>query len=131
MAKYLAQIIVTGVQLVGRAFARALETEIRASQQAAKSRQNGQVDNKGAASTALSGMSLQEAKQILNIDNLKDIEKITKQYEHLFNVNDKKDGGSVYILSKVVRAKERLDEELKNIAAETSKKAQANGRDKL
>lgn len=44
---------------------------------------------------------LQEAKQILNVDNVKDIEKLTKNYEHLFKVNDKQNGGSFYIQSKV------------------------------
>lgn len=58
-AKYLAQIVITGAQIVGRAFARAVQSEIRASQQAAQSRQSGQVDNKGAAATALTGLSLQ------------------------------------------------------------------------
>ncbi|KAG7248894.1 hypothetical protein CRUP_023079, partial [Coryphaenoides rupestris] len=33
-------------------------------------------------------------------------------YEHLFKVNDKEVGGSFYLQSKVVRAKERLEEEL-------------------
>jgi len=57
-------------------------------------------------------MSLEEAKQILNIENL-DPESVQKKYEHLFNVNDKAKGGSFYIQSKVFRAKERIDQELK------------------
>lgn len=36
MAKYLAQIIIMGGQVIGRAFARALKQEIEASQQAAR-----------------------------------------------------------------------------------------------
>jgi len=126
MAKYLAQIVITGAQIVGRAFARAVQSEIRASQQAAKSRQSGQVDNKGAAATALTGLSLQEAKQILNVDNIKDIENLTKNYEHLFNINDKKHGGSFYLQSKVVRAKERIDHELQNTEADSTKKTDSS-----
>lgn len=57
------------------------------------------------------GMTVDEAKQILNIDDL-DPEQMQKNYEHLFNVNDKSKGGSFYLQSKVVRAKERLDQEL-------------------
>lgn len=57
-------------------------------------------------------MALEEAKQILNIDKL-DAETVQKNYEHLFNVNDKAKGGSFYLQSKVFRAKERLDQELK------------------
>ena len=57
-------------------------------------------------------MSLEEAKQILNVENL-DAESVQQKYEHLFNVNDKAKGGSFYIQSKVFRAKERIDQELK------------------
>jgi hypothetical protein len=42
-----------------------------------------------------------------------DKELIDKKYEHLFHVNEKAQGGSFYIQSKVYRAKERLDMELK------------------
>ena len=37
---------------------------------------------------------------ILNVENL-DKEAIEKNYEHLFKVNDKTQGGSLYIQSKV------------------------------
>lgn len=58
------------------------------------------------------GLSLEEAKQILNVDTL-DPELVQKNYDHLFNVNDKTKGGSFYLQSKVYRAKERIDQELK------------------
>ncbi|XP_073704695.1 mitochondrial import inner membrane translocase subunit tim16 isoform X1 [Garra rufa] len=109
MAKYLAQIIVMGAQVVGRAFARALRQEFAASQAAAEAR--GQAGRQSAAASSFTGMTLQEAQQILNISTLKP-EDIQKNYEHLFKVNDKAVGGSFYLQSKVVRAKERLDEEL-------------------
>jgi len=44
---------------------------------------------------------LQEAKQILNLDNGVEIEKIEKNFQHLFEINDKKKGGSFYLQSKV------------------------------
>ena len=43
MAKYLAQIIIMGGQVVGRAFARALKQEYQASQEAAKRAGGGQA----------------------------------------------------------------------------------------
>ena len=43
------------------------------------------------------GLTLDEAKQILNVENLKDVEAINKSYEHLFAVNEKAKGGSFYI----------------------------------
>ncbi|CAG9793369.1 unnamed protein product [Diatraea saccharalis] len=110
MAKYIAQIIVLGAQVVGKAFARALKQEIAASQEAAKRAGGGPEGARRAAANASTGLSLEEAMQILNLDKL-DPEQVKKNYEHLFTVNDKAKGGSFYLQSKIVRAKERLDVE--------------------
>ncbi len=84
---------------------------------------------KAARNHTYSGMSLQEAKQILNVDNLEDVEVIrkaslwkpclqewlvicyhmhplpppphTQNYDHLFKINDKSSRGSFYLQSKV------------------------------
>ncbi|XP_077130730.1 mitochondrial import inner membrane translocase subunit TIM16 isoform X2 [Ranitomeya variabilis] len=110
MAKYLAQILVMGAQVVGRAFTRALRQEFAASRAAAEAR-GGRAGKESAAASSLSGISLQEAQQILNVSKLEP-EEIQTKYDHLFKVNDKAAGGSFYLQSKVVRAKERLDQEL-------------------
>lgn len=60
------------------------------------------------------GISLEEAQQILNISKL-DPEEAQKQFDHLFNMNEKSKGGSFYLQSKVFRAKERIDHELEDI----------------
>ncbi|OWR41483.1 mitochondrial import inner membrane translocase subunit Tim16 [Danaus plexippus] len=119
MAKYIAQIIVLGAQVVGRAFARALKQELAASQEAAKRAGGGQEGARRAAANASTGLTLEEAMQILNIEKL-DPEKIKNNYEHLFNVNDKTKGGSFYLQSKIVRAKERIDKEVKEPKSEQS-----------
>lgn len=62
-------------------------------------------------------MSLEEAKDILNLDKLEP-ELVKKNFEHLFSVNDKTKGGSFYLQSKVYRAKERLDQEMKLAATQ-------------
>ncbi|XP_032896527.1 mitochondrial import inner membrane translocase subunit TIM16 [Amblyraja radiata] len=121
MARYLAQIIVVGAQVVARAFARALRQEFAASQAAAETR--GRAGQQSAAASSISGLSLQEAQQILNVDKLS-AEEIQQNYEHLFKVNDKSVGGSFYLQSKVVRAKERLEEELHIKAMEQERKEQ-------
>lgn len=59
------------------------------------------------------GLTLDEAKQILNVDDIRDGEALEKSYQHLFQVNEKSKGGSFYLQSKVVRAKERIDQERK------------------
>ena len=43
------------------------------------------------------GMALDEAKQILNVDDIRDSEALNKSHEHLFSVNEKAKGGSFYI----------------------------------
>jgi len=115
MAKYLVQIVVAGAQVAGRAFARALKQEYAASQQAAKNAGGGRQGARKAQADTVSGMSLQEAKQVLNVSDITDQEEMTKNYDHLFGVNDKSKGGSLYLQSKVVRAKERIDMELLNL----------------
>ncbi|XP_066546164.1 mitochondrial import inner membrane translocase subunit TIM16 isoform X2 [Amia ocellicauda] len=122
MARYLAQIIVMGAQVVGRAFARALRQEFAASRAAAEAR--GRAGQQSAAASSISGLTLQEAQQILNISKLSP-EEVQKNYEHLFKVNDKSVGGSFYLQSKVVRAKERLEEEMSIEQADKTQKEQS------
>ncbi|XP_050730579.1 mitochondrial import inner membrane translocase subunit TIM16-like [Eriocheir sinensis] len=114
MAKHLAQLVVAGLQVVGRAFAKALRQEIAASQAAAQRAGGGAAGARHSAANQKLGMTLEEAKQILNVEEL-DPERIQKNYEYLFNINDKSKGGSFYIQSKVVRAKERVDKELEEV----------------
>ncbi|CAD5121999.1 DgyrCDS10452 [Dimorphilus gyrociliatus] len=114
MAKYLAQVIVAGAQVVGRAFTRALRQEIQNSQRAAQARSTKSTSQQAAANS-VSGITVQEALQVLNIKDIHDLETLNKNYDHLFKVNDKSKGGSLYLQSKVVRAKERIDMELKQM----------------
>lgn len=117
MAKYLAQLIVAGTQVIGRAFARALKQEIEASQQAAQRLGNAKTRTERIANQKL-GLSLEEAKQILSIKDLTK-EELEEKYQHLFKVNEKT---SLYLQSKIVRAKERLDHELSETESTKSEK---------
>merc|ERR1712172_461175 len=82
------------------------------SQEAAKARySNPQQNSAQAAETAKLGMTIEEAMMILNVEKMEQ-EAIEKNYEHLFKVNEKATGGSFYLQSKVVRAKERVDQEI-------------------
>lgn len=114
MAKHLIQIIIIGTQVVVRAFARALQQEIAASQAAARKQGGGMKGAEHVAANYKTGISLEEALQILNVENVNQTEAIEHNYKYLMKVNDRLKGGSFYIQSKVVRAKERIDEELKN-----------------
>ena len=110
MAKFLAQIIVLGGQIIGKAFTQALRQEFQAG--ANRAARSGAEGAKKAANNAVSGMTIEEAMQILNIKALCP-EEAQKSYDYLFKINEKTAGGSFYLQSKVFRAKERIDMELK------------------
>ncbi|XP_061405055.1 mitochondrial import inner membrane translocase subunit TIM16 [Lethenteron reissneri] len=124
MARYLAQIVMLGAQVVGKAFSRAVRQEFAASRAAAEAR--GRAGRQSAVASGMTGLGLQEAKDILNVSKL-DAAEIQKNYENLFKMNDKASGGSFYLQSKVVRAKERLDEELKIQEMENQRKTSETG----
>ncbi|KAJ3652066.1 hypothetical protein Zmor_018063 [Zophobas morio] len=128
MARYIAQLIIAGSQVIGRAFARAVKQEYEASQQAAQRLGQGKTRSERIANNKV-GLSLEEAKQILNVSNLNKDE-VTKRYESLFKANEKSSGGSFYLQSKVVRAKERIDMELagENAAESPGKSAEESSK---
>lgn len=105
MSKILAQLILAGTQVLGRAISRAIRQELESAKQAAQKRPQ------NVPPPLQTDMALDEAMKILNVEDL-DPEKIDKNYKHLFEMNDRKNGGSFYLQSKVFRAKERLDQEL-------------------
>lgn len=133
MAKHLIQMILTGGQIVGKAFSQAVRQEIRLSQEAAKrnAERSGGSGTASAAESLRLGMSIEEAKEILNVTDSDifgaDREKLYKNYEHLFSVNEKANGGNLYLQSKVVRAKERIDQE---IALSQNKQGPSSNEDK-
>uniref|UniRef100_S4RM43 Presequence translocase associated motor 16 n=1 Tax=Petromyzon marinus TaxID=7757 RepID=S4RM43_PETMA len=95
-----------------------------ASRAAAEAR--GRAGRQSAVASGMTGLGLQEAKDILNVSKL-DAAEIQKNYENLFKMNEKASGGSFYLQSKVVRAKERLDEELKIQEMENQQKTSETG----
>lgn len=113
MARIIAQIILSGSQVIGRAFARALKQEIEASQEAARMR-GGRPSSQRDPRSAQAGITLDEAKRILDLSDPIDPKKIDEQYQKLFNANESSKGGSFYLQSKIYRAKERIDMEVQN-----------------
>ena len=122
MAKYLAQIIVLGTQVIGKAFARALRQEFAASQEAAKRAGGGTKGAQRAATNAKTGITLEEAMRILDVEKINEKDLIEKKYKFLMEANDRTKGGSFYLQSKVFRAKERIDQELQNTKDSESSK---------
>ena len=71
-----------------------------ASQQAARARASAGQKSSDSSSPFGASISLDEAMKILNVDKL-EAEKVQKNYDHLFKINDKAKGGSFYLQSKV------------------------------
>jgi import inner membrane translocase subunit TIM16 len=59
---------------------------------------------------------MDEACQILNVGPGKmgniEIEAVTERFKRLFDINDPKKGGSFYLQSKILRARERIEREV-------------------
>jgi len=69
------------------------------------------------------GLTLDEACRILNVSPPKggvaNMEQVTERFKKLFDQNDPKKGGSFYLQSKILRARERIELEVRE--AETAK----------
>ncbi|KAJ2723600.1 mitochondrial import inner membrane translocase subunit TIM16 [Coemansia sp. Benny D115] len=59
--------------------------------------------------TKASGITVDESVKILNIEDVENKEELMKKFEHLFETNDPKKGGSFYLQSKIIRARERIE----------------------
>mmetsp|Transcript_3981 Transcript_3981/g.4065 ORF Transcript_3981/g.4065 Transcript_3981/m.4065 type:complete len:117 (-) Transcript_3981:162-512(-) len=109
-SRIIAQMIMQGTAMFTRVF-------FAAYQEALKNAKRGGADGAGAATASFIKRKMQpdEAMKILNIEksslNKKSIE---QQYKKFFDINDPSKGGSFYIQSKILRAKESLEKEIEN-----------------
>jgi import inner membrane translocase subunit TIM16 len=106
--------VVTGARVLGRAV-----TEAWKQAQASANYARAQAKNTpGAANTFAShGLTLEEACKILNVKppqaGKANIEDVAERFKRLFDVNDPKKGGSFYLQSKILRARERIESEVR------------------
>lgn len=105
-----------GTRVVGRAFAEAYkQASASSSYQRAQQKNGGAAATPGARASLASGMTLQEAVQILNVKPPKkgevDMDEVMERFKRLFDNNDPKKGGSFYLQSKILRARERIEAE--------------------
>ena len=78
--------IMLGAQAVGRAFSQALRQEYRATAAARQAAEEaGRSGPKAAKASALTGLDVNEAKQILNVDDIHNIEAIRKVCVYVLN----------------------------------------------
>ncbi|KAK5056083.1 mitochondrial import inner membrane translocase subunit TIM16 [Exophiala bonariae] len=114
--RIIAQIVLTGGRVFGRAFAEAYKQAQASSQYAKAAGKN----NPGAVNTAAaSGMTLDEACKILNVKppqgGIANMENVMERFKKLYDLNEPKKGGggSFYLQSKILRARERIEMEVR------------------
>jgi mitochondrial import inner membrane translocase subunit TIM16 len=76
-----------------------------------------------------SGMTLEEACQILNVKKPKEggeeyVGEVMDRFKRLFDVNDPQKGGSFYLQSKILRARERIEGELRPMQEQAEMEAE-------
>ncbi|KAL6865640.1 mitochondrial import inner membrane translocase subunit TIM16 [Amphichorda felina] len=112
--KFVITAFLTGSRILGRSFVAAYK-QAQASTAYQRAQAKSGNGSSGGASLS-SGMTLDEACRILNVKppagGQANVEEVMERYKRLFDANDPQKGGSFYLQSKIVRAKERFEREL-------------------
>lgn len=115
------QIVLSSSRVLGRAITEAWR-QASATHAYSSSIASSQSPATRASTLASSGLSLSEACQILNVKPPKagetEMEHVTDRFKQLFDANEVANGGSFYLQSKVLRARERIERELADRAEE-------------
>ncbi|KAF4811754.1 Mitochondrial import inner membrane translocase subunit tim16 [Colletotrichum siamense] len=110
------QVLFVGTRIVGRSFAAAYKQAQASSEYARAQAKNGNGGGVAAKASGAGGMTLDEACKILNVDAPKEgannAGEVMERFKRLFDANDPKKGGSFYLQSKILRARERLESEI-------------------
>ncbi|KAA8642126.1 import motor complex subunit PAM16 [Aspergillus tanneri] len=105
------QVVITGARVFGRAFAEAYK------QASVASKHKGSKGNGTSGTFTSSGLTLDEACKILNVKPPQggetNVELVMERFKKLFDLNDPTKGGSFYLQSKILRARERIEMEIR------------------
>lgn len=139
--------VLIGSRVLGRAFTEAYRQANASSQYArAQAKAGGAVGGGGGGSTGRanlsSGMTLDEAVQILNVPRPPppppananangggaardyNMQEVLDRFKRLFDANDPQKGGSFYLQSKVLRARERIEAEVGPLLEQAAQEAE-------
>ena len=108
-----------GIAVVARALPAAYAAALQNARKSGADKAAEEAARKGASFLGKSRMAKDEALMVLNLTEKEaSAEAIQKQYERYFEANKVEKGGSFYLQSKVYRAKELLDDYVKEKNAE-------------
>ncbi|KAF4335057.1 mitochondrial import inner membrane translocase subunit TIM16 [Fusarium beomiforme] len=123
--KFVITAFLTGSRILGRSFMAAYKQAQAAS---AYQRAQAKAGNTSSGASLSSGMTLDEACKILNVKppagGKANVEEVLSRYKRLFDANDPQKGGSFYLQSKIVRAKERFEREIGPIREKMEQEAE-------
>lgn len=131
IARILAQGVVAGIAVLARALPAAYAAALQNARKSGADKAAEEAARKGASFLSKARMSKDEALMVLNLsEGEATVEAVQKQYERYFEANKVEKGGSFYLQSKVYRAKELLDDYVKEKNAEkTREETEASERD--
>ena len=129
LGKILAQGVVAGIAILARALPAAYAAALQNARKSGADKAASEAAKKGASFLGKARITKDEALMVLNLTENETApltaEAIQKQYDRYFEANKVEKGGSFYLQSKIYRAKELLDEYVKEKNAEKIKEDEA------
>ncbi|KAI0102245.1 Pam16-domain-containing protein [Nemania sp. FL0031] len=123
--RIITQIVVTGSRVLGRAFTEAYKQAQASSNYA---RAQAKLNPNAPTARGSGGMSLDEACKILNVKPPQgvqtNVEEVMERFKKLFDANDPQKGGSFYLQSKILRARERIEAEIRPAMEKAAQEAE-------
>lgn len=117
--------MVTGTRVLSKAVT---ESWKQASASAAYTKAHAKSNPGGVNAFASQGLTLEEACKILNVkppqNGKANMEDVMDRFKRLFDVNDPQKGGSFYLQSKVLRARERIEAEVRSATEKVEREAE-------
>ncbi|KAF2267892.1 mitochondrial import inner membrane translocase subunit tim-16 [Lojkania enalia] len=108
--RIITQVVFSGARIIGRAVAESYRQAAASQKYAAATARTGNTFSS-------SNITMEEACKILNIGPSRmgqiDMEAVTERFKRLFDLNEPSKGGSFYLQSKILRARERIEREVR------------------
>lgn len=131
LGRILAQGVVAGIAVLARALPAAYAAALQNARKSGADKAASEAARKGASFLGKTRMSRDEALMVLNITEKEATPKaIQRQYEQYFEANRVEKGGSFYLQSKVYRAKELLDDYVKEKNADQTENGEGQHEEK-
>ncbi|KAH7138951.1 mitochondrial import inner membrane translocase-like protein subunit tim16, partial [Dendryphion nanum] len=109
--RIITQVVFTGARILGRAVSESYRHAAASQKYAAATK-----GASGGNAFTQNNITMEEACKILNVGPSKmgqiDMEFVTERFKRLFDLNEPKKGGSFYLQSKILRARERIEREV-------------------